>query len=498
MDPVENYRDAVTSRDREVYGPAALELRRWMAANDPHWPRYHLLGPESWTNDANGPIYYQGRYHMFYQFDPIVNGRQSARTWAHAVSDDLVHWKDWPVALWPDTPYDRNGVYSGNTFVLNDGSLGALYTGNVDGHRETYGIFARSVDAGLTWTKKMVMNDSERPNSDSPVHWDGQVWRDGDLWYQLIGGTTGGNEPRGAAWLWASPNLEHWTLQGNIAPTIESNGFWELPYLIPLGGRHVMMVGQGNPYWIGNYDRKKTLFTPYGKEPHQFDTGNYYAVNPHMVDDKGPAGSERRLLHAWVTGPPSTTDTVPYWQGALALPRVLTLEGDRVRQEPIPELQSLRGRHQRFEGSVMTDQLRNVRGDTLELRATFINNGTDRFGLKLRVSDDGSDFVRVFYDADRRDFGVDGPTVDRNARDFQEGLLGIKLGRQASFLEPGAPVTLHVFLDRSIVEVFVNGCAYTARAFSDPAALGVDLWFERDSATLDSLDVWELSSIWEN
>ena len=68
MDPVENYRDAVTSRDREVYGPAALELRRWMAANDPHWPRYHLLAPESWTNDANGPIYYQGCYHMFYQF----------------------------------------------------------------------------------------------------------------------------------------------------------------------------------------------------------------------------------------------------------------------------------------------------------------------------------------------------------------------------------------------------------------------------------------------
>ena len=105
----------------------------------------------------------------------------------------------------------------------------------------------------------------------------------------------------------------------------------------------------------------------------------------------------------------------------------------------------------------MTDQLRNIRGDALELRATFINNGTDRCGLKLRVSDDGSDFVRVFYDPDRRDFGVDGPTVERNARDFQEGLLGVKLGRQASFLEPGAPVTLHVFLDRSIVEVFVNG-----------------------------------------
>ena len=146
----------------------------------------------------------------------------------------------------------------------------------------------------------------------------------------------------------------------------------------------------------------------------------------------------------------------------------------------------------------MADQLLNVRGDALELRATFINNGTDRFGLKLRVSDDGRDFVRVFYDADRRDFGVDGPTVDRNARDSEKGLMGVKLGRQASFLEPGKPVTLHVFLDRSIVEVFVNGCAYTARAFPDPKALGVEVWFERGSATLDSLDVWQLSSIWED
>ncbi|MEZ4712447.1 MAG: GH32 C-terminal domain-containing protein [Caldilineaceae bacterium] len=506
MTSLDRFRAVIKSRDRHVYGPAARELRQWMMAHDPHWPTYHFLGPESWTNDANGPIFYQGRYHLFYQFDPIVAGARSPRTWGHAISDDLVHWEDWPVALWPDTLYDRGGVYSGNTFVLDDGALGALYTGNVDGHGEAHGIFARSTDQGLTWHKQMVMHNSQRPNPHSPVHWDAQVWREDDAWFQLIGGCTDGADRQGAAYLWRSPDLQKWTLCANIAPTIRLGSYWELPYLIDLGGRHVLMVGQGNPYWIGTYDRARMRFTPDQPEPLQFDTGNYYAVNPHMVDNKGPDGSQRRLLFAWVTGPPSptsaTSDCVPYWQGAIALPRVLTLKDNRVWQEPIPELQQLRGRHFAFDSwESARVGLRAVQGDTLEIRATFLpaSASMDRqasIGLKLRVSEDGADFVRIFYDVAFGEFGVDGPTVARNAQESVHDRQGIRLERQHAYLRPGEPVTMHIFLDRSIVEVFVSGSAYTARAFPPSDAFGIELCAASDFVTLTRLDIWELKSIW--
>ncbi len=179
-EPVAGFRNVVESKDLDTYSQAALKLRRWMIENDPHYPIYHFTGPESWINDPNGPIYYRGKYHLFYQFDPIVDGRRSKRCWGHAVSTDLVHWVDWPVAIWPDTPYDRQGVYSGNTVVDANGDLCALYTGNVAGHRETYGMLARSRDGGLTFEKKMVMDNAQRPNKNSPVHWDGFVWKQGD------------------------------------------------------------------------------------------------------------------------------------------------------------------------------------------------------------------------------------------------------------------------------------------------------------------------------
>jgi beta-fructofuranosidase len=180
-EPVDAFRAVVRSRDVKEYSAAALKLRRWMIANDPYYPKYHFVAPESWINDPNGPIYFDGRYHLFYQFDPIVDGRRSKRCWGHAVSSDLIHWKDWPVALWPDTPEDRNGVFSGNTFVAGDSSLCALYTGNVASHKESHGILARSTDGGLTWRKKVVMPNSRRPNADSPAHWDGFVWRESEM-----------------------------------------------------------------------------------------------------------------------------------------------------------------------------------------------------------------------------------------------------------------------------------------------------------------------------
>jgi len=89
--PVEAYRAVAKSKNKAIYSRAALELRKWMIKNDPHYPIYHFTGPESWINDPNGVIFHKGQYHLFYQYDPIVDGERSKRCWGHAVSNDLVH-----------------------------------------------------------------------------------------------------------------------------------------------------------------------------------------------------------------------------------------------------------------------------------------------------------------------------------------------------------------------------------------------------------------------
>ena len=166
------------------------------------------------------------------------------------------------------------------------------------------------------------------------------VWKEGEQWQQLIGGAVGeGAAQRGAAHLWTSPDLEEWTHRGTAhlwtSPDLEEwthrgtiaedhdpeRRYWELPYLVPFGDRAVLMIGaRNNPCWTGSYDPTARRFHPDRREPRYIDLGLYYCVNPHLVDDRGPDGAPRRLLHGWVLGARSPVDTAPYWIGAHSIP----------------------------------------------------------------------------------------------------------------------------------------------------------------------------------
>lgn len=479
---VERFRRVVKSGDVETFSKAALALRRWMIRSDPHRPIYHFTGPESWINDPNGVIYHEGAYHLFYQFDPIVDGKRSKRCWGHAVSRNLVHWKDWPVAIWPDSKYDRGGVYSGNMVIDDAGVPTALYTGNVAGHRETYGILARSTDGFRTWHKTMVMHNDRRPNPQSPVHWDAQIWKDGDTWRQLIGGTTGGKDAKGAAYLWTSPDLANWTLRKPIHSGPPGR-YWELPYLVPFGNKSVLMIGvRGNPYTVGSYDAATMTFTPDAPAWRTFDPGDYYSFNPHMVDDKGPGGSPRRIVHGWVTNPPSPTKSVPYWQGMHSIPRVARLGKGRLILDPIPELRVLRGKKRSFRNLAVAPAaptvLEGVSGDALEIIATFRPGDAARFGLKVRASPDGKTGLPVWFSTGTGQFGLAGK-------------------RMTADLEAGRIVRMHVFVDRSVIEVYLNGNAVTKVAYLDPSARTVCAFAEGGTCTLESAEVWQMNSAWE-
>jgi sucrose-6-phosphate hydrolase SacC (GH32 family) len=455
-------------------------------ARDPDWPVYHLTAPMGWISDPNGAIYYRGKYHLFYQHNPVQKGR--SERWGHVVSEDLVHWKDWPIAIWPDSPFDRTAAFSGNIVIDDRGVPTALYTGN-DNHRDALGVRARSTDGMIFFgDKKAVMDKPPYPGT--PVHWDGQTWKDGDTWFQLCGGTYEGG---GAAVLWSSPDLDQWTFRSRIFASKKYGGFWEFPYLVPFGEKHVLMIGVWPVrYWVGTYDKKTMTFRPDDEEhPRLLDHANpYHCMNPSTVDDKGPGSAPRRIIHACIFGFPeelmsTRSKEVPRWIGMHVLPRVIKLEGDRLWQEPVPELQSLRGRRTGRRdwplAAGKTERVEDFSSDSFEAIAEFAPGTAKRFGLRLRLSDDSRECVEVFVDPAANTFGA-------------KGHFGEKTG--PAHLKPGEPVRMQVFVDRSIVEVYCNGETLSQRFFADPKSLGVAAFAQEGTASLKSLDLWQMNSMW--
>ncbi|MCX6872779.1 MAG: GH32 C-terminal domain-containing protein [Verrucomicrobia bacterium] len=480
--PAAKYRAVIKSQDKAVFSKAALELRRWMEIHDPQRPTYHTMGPLDFTFDVNGPIYHDGKYHIFYLNDKNPDGCRRG----HLVSKDLVRWEDWPVAMWPDTPWDREAVFSGNLVIDDKGTPTFIYTGN-SSHQTAKGVMARSDDGMLTWQKKLVMDKPPYPGT--PVHWDGQLWKDGGTWYQLCGGKFANG---GAAVLWSSPNLENWTYRNRIYTTGKYGDFWELPYLLPFGEKSVLIIGVCPVrYWVGVYDKTSFVFKPDKEEAEILDVSpHFYAPNPHMVDDKGPGGSQRRLMFGWVRGGQTPTKEVPYWDGNHSIPRVLTLDAGKLIQEPIPELQLLRHGHLQLKDrtieSFAPGLLKDLTGKALEIVASFDPKGATakRFGVKLRMSKDGKEQTVVYYEPATSRFGVAGSVVDGEISD------------KADF-PAGQRITLHIFLDRSVVEVFAAGRAITKRVYSDPTSQGLDAFSDGGSVKLDTLDVWRMKSIWD-
>lgn len=178
----------------------------------------------------------------------------------------------------------------------------------------------------------------------------------------------------------------------------------------------------------------------------------------------------------------------------MSLPRQLDLHADgSLRITPVPELAALRGNHLRqadvsLAGIVPVDELA---GDALEIIAEFAVDATDQVGLAVRRTPDGEEETRIVYDAATRRLSIDRTRSSANA-DVDRDV------HSAELVVPDGKLTLHVFLDRSVLEVFANErVTLTSRIYpTRPDALGVAV-FGDEADRLRTLDAWELSGIWE-
>ena len=242
---------------------------------DPHRPIYHYVNPENTLNDPNGLCFWQDRWHLFYQAYPPEDPRQH---WGHAVSDDLIHWQDLPYAIYPNP---EECCFSGAALVEDERVI-AIYHGTKVGN-----MVAVSHDPLLlNWEKLTgapVIPIASEDGSPLPYRvFDPCIWKKGDHYYALSGGTlphaASGRRTR-ANFLFRSPNLVDWDY---LHPFVEDDRFTLVgddgacPYFWPIGDRHILLFFShmsGGQALLGDYDIERDKFVVTSQ--HDFNFGAY-------------------------------------------------------------------------------------------------------------------------------------------------------------------------------------------------------------------------------
>jgi beta-fructofuranosidase len=469
---------------------------------DPHRPQYHFLPPSNWMNDPNGLIHWQGRFHMFYQYNPYA-ARWGQIHWGHADSPDLVHWTHRPIALVPEgSGPDGDGCWSGCAVDAGQGQAAFLYTGV---QRDAQGRHLQS--ACLAWSSgglEMLQRDPANPvipepppGYDATNFRDHSVWKQPDGWRMAIGS---GNQAKGpAVLLYASADLRKWEYlgplcQGKDVPPVDFKlgNMWECPSVFFDGAWTGLIVsgceagGYGPTMLTG-----KTVdprFHPQLAEKLDYGGTAFYA--PQTFYDQ--AG--RVLMFGWLTEARSVeVQERAGWSGVMSLPRQIRIDAQgKPRYAFAPELQSLRRASLHLEGDRLQAGLRqlNIHSAQLEIWLEAERGAAASSGICLLRSPDGQEETRLCIDWEHERL-----VIERGKSSL--GTAG--LGDLSAPLElENGRASIHLYLDHSTIECILNErVALTGRVYPAlPASQGLALFATGGETNLTRLDVYQLDAAW--
>ena len=459
-----------------------------------HRPRVHVAPTRGWLNDPNGLIHWNGLFHMFFQSNPR-EAKWGAPDWGHAVSEDLATWTIVEPALTPAMPpAEPDGCWTGMAVIVN-GRPVVYYTGVKDGVQGTCRAYPEDDDL-MIWHK-----DPANPILVAPEHEpvsfrayrDPWVWKTDDGWRMIVGTSLNGE---GDAFLYRSDDGRSWTyLHPLVAPEhrhlVDGNGaIWECPVLIRLEGTDVLILGAWEHEVLsrvvtihGTFTGDRFVPDLGGSAVGRMDHGApcYYAPQTMAVGD-------RTIAFGWLQEQRSGEACLEAgWAGAMSLPRELGFAGGIVTSRFVPELQALRNEQTVWTGTVGRDRLPiGVRAATLEVVATVQRGSAERVGLDLLASDDGREATTVWIDFAERRITIDKSKSSLDPRCFTDEEV-------APYAAMGESVTVHLYLDGSVIEVIVDDAvAMSTRAYPTLApADRVSLIAEGGDAEVD-LQAWTL------
>jgi len=474
---------------------------RYKLLTDHLRPMYHFTALEGLAMpfDPNGCIFWKGKYHLFYIFqDPnLPNG---GHCWGHASSIDLIHWTHYPTALAP-LPGDLDqGIFSGNAFINKRGEATILYHGCGIGN-----CIATSSEYNLVNWKKLPENPIvPSPKEGDPdfgkySSWDPHGWMEGDTYYAIFGG--------GTPTLFKSSDLINWKY---LNPFIKTDNNWidpdedcSCPDFFRLGDKYMLLCishKRGCRYYLGSFENE--TFYPESHARMNWAGGTCFAPES-LVDDKG-----RRIFWAWILDRrPIEMQQAYGWSGVMTIPRILSLADDgTLKIEPVEELTELRQNHRKHENIKLPTNkelvMDNIHGDSLELIVEIQPEDAQEFGVIIRRSPDGAEQTVIAYNPKSKMLKIDFSKSSLN-KDIKYWSLCMGGGenpqvqtQEAPFeLKHGEMLKLHIFLDRSILEVFANGqqCITQQICPTRNDSLGVSLFSSGGSTSIKNLNAWDMA-----
>lgn len=461
-----------TSTDGAAAPPSKL-------AADPLRPSYHFLPPANWMNDPNGPIFHNGWYHLFYQYNPYADAWGSCH-WGHARSRDLVHWEHLPIALAPLHSAGEEHCFSGCAAIDDQGRPVLLYTSVPFSEHAQECLYAQWAAIGdddlLTWQRHpdnpILALDAYGGPQVEPDWRDPFIFTEAGRTFLVLGANTA---DRANILLFEARDgtLLHWRYCGVLYSQSRETSLLECPNFFKVDGKWVLLISPFRPieWMVGSFDVPALTFQPEREGVLDFgcsDVPNFYASNI-LYDAQG-----RCILLGWVRGFAPGRG----WNGCLAAPRVLTVDADNtLRQAFLPELQQLRGR-------ATTASLRGRGGDwrvdgvfppRLEAEIAVTCDDADAVAVRFVSAEDHTTVAEIHYTGSTL-------TVQDTAVPFT--------------LAAGEALQLHILLDGMVLEVLAGGGRTSiTRLLADAPALEVELAVEGGQVHIDRCTVWELAAI---
>ena len=439
-----------------------------------HRPQFHFSPESNWMNDPNGMLYFEGEYHLFYQHDRYEDVFTNM-SWGHAISKDLIHWKEFPKALVPDG--DSLGlIFSGsavvdkhNTAGFGENAFVAIYTGT---HPRQQQCIAYSTDKGRTWTKykdnPVIRNevDDNIPND----------FRDPKVvWHEPTGKWIMSLAVKDHVEFWSSANLRQWSKESEFGKTFGSHsGVWECPDLfeLPIEGtvdkRWVLLVsinpggpngGSATQYFVGNFDGKRFVvdeefnrrLAPESRWV-DYGTDNYAGVTWSNVQD-------RKITIGWMNNWDYAMKAPTYpWRGAMTIPRtfklVQTEDGLRLASWPVTEVASIGSAQKKMfnnERVVSSFEFNDAVTETSTYELTMALEDAGRNGFILELSNDLSQRILIGFSPEENRFFID--RTESGKGDFSSDFPG---RHYAPRLVKSRTIPLRILVDRSSVEVFAD------------------------------------------
>ncbi|HKL16680.1 MAG TPA: glycoside hydrolase family 32 protein [Balneolaceae bacterium] len=490
-----------------------FKVSRKELSNDPYRPIYHFVNPEGNLNDPNGFSFWNGNWHLFYQVYPPEDPRQH---WGHAVSKDLVHWRDLPLAIYPNP---ERASYSGSALVEEDRVI-AHYHGTEVGN-----LVAVSDDPLLlNWEKltgkaviPMMNRDSVLFDGEPDPHhvYDPFIWKKNGTYYSISGWRDRhetSNRLYATAELYKSTDLENWEY---VHPFVEGAELFTMPdddlacpYFLPIGDRYILLFFShfsGGQYMLGDYDTERDKFIP---TSHGFL--NHGPVRPGGVHaPSATADGNGGVINIFNINAPRINPSEG-WNQIMSSPMRLTLsDSNELDIEPAGDFESLRYDHQTTGKMTLPANeeivLDKISGNAMEIKAEIDLQNAQYVELNVLRSPDKQEYTRItLYNRTgftERDTGRQNSmlTIDSGNSSVRSDVQARPPENAPLYLEEDENLKLRIFIDKSVVEVYANGKQYAAvRVYPGlEESTGVSIRSQGQDSELIYLDAWQMQNTWD-